>query len=87
MVAATTGETQPLLGIEFLHRVFDILEEYLGSVEKNTIKENFSTVYQLLEEMMDFGYATHSLKYFLMGQYRTCLGGKQVLSTPRMRSI
>lgn len=56
MVAATTGETQPLLVIEFLHRVFDILEEYIGSVEENTIKENFSTVYQLLEEMMDFGY-------------------------------
>jgi AP-3 complex subunit mu len=56
MVAATTGEIQPLLVMEFLHRVFDIFEEYFGTVDENTIKENFSTVYQLLEEMMDFGY-------------------------------
>jgi AP-3 complex subunit mu len=56
MVAATTGEVQPLLVLEFLHRVFDIFEEYFGVVEEATVKENFSTVYQLLEEMMDFGY-------------------------------
>lgn len=42
--------------LEFLHRVFDILEEYFGSIEETTIKDNFSTVYQLLEEMMDYGY-------------------------------
>ena len=35
--------------IEFLHRVFEIFEEYFGSVEETSIKENFSTVYQLLE--------------------------------------
>eukprot|EP01032_Pedospumella_encystans_P015960 gene15960-18227_t len=56
LVASTTGETPPLLIIEFLHRVFEIFEEYFGSVDEVTIKENFSTVYQLLEEMMDFGY-------------------------------
>lgn len=56
MLATTTAETQPLLVIEFLHRVFDIFEEYFGVVEEGTIKDNFSTVYQLLEEMMDYGY-------------------------------
>lgn len=56
LLATTTKETQPLLIIEFLHRVFEIFEEYFGTVEETTIKENFSTVYQLLEEMMDFGY-------------------------------
>ena len=56
LLATSTGETQPLLTIEFLHRVFDIFQEYFGTVEETTIKENFSTVYQLLEEMMDYGY-------------------------------
>jgi AP-3 complex subunit mu len=56
LLAVTTKEVQPLLIIEFLHRVFDIFIDYFGSVEEGTIKENFSTVYQLLEEMMDFGY-------------------------------
>ena len=56
LMVTSTGETQPLLAIEFLHRVFDIFEEYFGTVEESTIKENFATVYQLLEEMMDYGY-------------------------------
>eukprot|EP01042_Synura_sphagnicola_P006371 gene6371-8136_t len=56
LLATTTRETAPLTIIEFLHRVFEILEEYFGSVEEDTIKDNFSTVYQLLEEMMDYGY-------------------------------
>jgi AP-3 complex subunit mu len=56
LLVTSLGETQPLLAIEFLHLVFDILEEYFGTVEETTIKENFATVYQLLEEMMDYGY-------------------------------
>lgn len=56
LLVTSTGEIHPLLAIEFLHRVFDIFEEYFGTVEENTIKENFATVYQLLEEMMDYGY-------------------------------
>ena len=56
LLATSKGETQPLLAIEFLHRVCDIFEEYFGNLEETTIKENFSTVYQLLEEMMDYGY-------------------------------
>jgi AP-3 complex subunit mu len=55
-LATTTGETAPLVALEFLHRVFDIFEEYFGEIEETTIKENFCTVYQLLEEMMDYGY-------------------------------
>ena len=55
LLATCTAETPPLVGIEFLHRVFDIFCEYFGDVEETTIKENFATVYQLLEEMMDYG--------------------------------
>ena len=52
LLATTTGETPPLVAIEFLHRVFDIFAEYFGDVEETTIKENFATCYQLLEEMV-----------------------------------
>ena len=52
LLATTTGETSPLVAIEFLHRVFDIFAEYFGDVEETTIKENFATCYQLLEEMV-----------------------------------
>lgn len=56
LLATSVRETPPLLIIEFLHRVYEIFEDYFGTVEETTIKENFSTVYQLLEEMMDNGY-------------------------------
>jgi AP-3 complex subunit mu len=42
--------------LEFLHRIFDIFIEYFENIDESTIKENFTTVYQLLEEMMDYGY-------------------------------
>ena len=57
LLAITTGEISSLLVIEFLHRIFDILLDYFnGIIEESVIKDNFSTIYQLLEEMMDYGY-------------------------------
>ncbi|KAG2193195.1 hypothetical protein INT46_001957 [Mucor plumbeus] len=49
-------EVDPMLVFEFIHRIMDILTDYLGEVSESSIRENFVTVYQLLEEMMDYGY-------------------------------
>ena len=65
LLATTTGETPPLVAIEFLHRVFDIFAEYFGDVEETTIKENFATCYQLLEEMVNPLPTTPLHRYFL----------------------
>ncbi|CAM9368351.1 unnamed protein product, partial [Phaeothamnion confervicola] len=56
VLAAVATDVPPLLCIEFLHRVLDILEDYFGGFDEATVKENFSVVYQLLEEMMDNGH-------------------------------
>jgi hypothetical protein len=39
----------PLRGqvVEFLHRIVDIFKEYFGGIDDVSIKENFSTVYQV----------------------------------------
>jgi len=55
-VSTVKEEQPPLLVIEFLHRVGDIIQDYFGTIEEGNLKENFSTVYQLLEEMMDNGF-------------------------------
>ena len=52
LVGAVVQDTPPLLIIEFLHRILDIFVEYFGEVDEVSIKENFSIVYQLLEEMI-----------------------------------
>lgn len=56
-LAACPAEVSPLLILEFLHRVADTFQDYFGTpADENAMKENFSTVYQLLEEMVDYGW-------------------------------
>lgn len=56
-LAVCPAEVSPLLILELLHRMADTFVDYFGSpADESSIKENFSTVYQLLEEMVDFGW-------------------------------
>lgn len=56
-LAVCPKEVSPLLILEFLGRVADIFQQYFGNpADESAIKDNFSTVYQLLEEMMDHGW-------------------------------
>ena len=50
-------ETPPLLVIEFLHRIADTFVVYFGNpADESAVKDNFATAYQLLEEMVDYGW-------------------------------
>jgi AP-3 complex subunit mu len=86
-MATATNDVQPLWGIEFLHRVYDIFQEYFTTVDESTLKENFSTVYQVLEEMLDHGYAMttepNSLKMMIppptmLGKIQSAVGGSNI---------
>ncbi|XP_058082129.1 AP-3 complex subunit mu isoform X2 [Magnolia sinica] len=55
-LACTQVEMPPLMGIEFLCRVADVLSDYLGGLNEDLIKDNFVIVYELLDEMMDNGF-------------------------------
>ncbi|KAJ7525504.1 hypothetical protein O6H91_17G054100 [Diphasiastrum complanatum] len=55
-LACTESEMPPLLGIEFLCRVADVLADYLGGINEDLIKDNFVIVYEVLDEMMDGGF-------------------------------
>eukprot|EP00741_Cyanophora_paradoxa_P006502 tig00001003_g6293.t1 len=54
-LAVVQAELSPLFAIEFLNRVVEIFADYFGEVSEDAIKENFITVYQLLDEMLDNG--------------------------------
>jgi len=54
-LATIQNEVPPLLVIDFLQRLYDVFQEYFTNVNESSIKENFSTIYQLLEEMLDNG--------------------------------
>ena len=56
-LAVVPAEVSPLMILEFLHRIANIFVDYFGSpADESAIKDNFSTAYQLLEEMVDYGW-------------------------------
>lgn len=55
-LATTTLDSEPLIVLEFLHRIVDALEEFLGAPLLETKIENgYDIVAQLLAEMCDAG--------------------------------
>ncbi|OQD90657.1 hypothetical protein PENANT_c001G00289 [Penicillium antarcticum] len=55
-LAISEVDTEPLLALEFLHRVVDVLEEFVGAPLLSTkISANYDVVAQLLNEMCDGG--------------------------------
>ncbi|KAI1806027.1 Mu homology domain-containing protein [Daldinia bambusicola] len=55
-LATSSSEIEPLLVLEFLHRIIDALEEFLGApVLAHKIEANYDVVAQLLTEMCDAG--------------------------------
>ncbi|KAL2866622.1 putative AP-3 adaptor complex subunit mu [Aspergillus lucknowensis] len=55
-LALSETDTEPLLALEFLHRVVDVLEEFVGAPLISTkIQSSYDVVAQLLHEMCDAG--------------------------------
>eukprot|EP01059_Diplonema_ambulator_P001305 TRINITY_DN11066_c0_g1_i1.p1 TRINITY_DN11066_c0_g1~~TRINITY_DN11066_c0_g1_i1.p1 ORF type:complete len:443 (+),score=175.23 TRINITY_DN11066_c0_g1_i1:42-1331(+) len=42
--------------IVYLHNLIKVLQEYTENVTEESIRDNFVVIYELLDEMMDFGY-------------------------------
>eukprot|EP00005_Dracoamoeba_jomungandri_P005490 CAMPEP_0174260406 /NCGR_PEP_ID=MMETSP0439-20130205/9696_1 /TAXON_ID=0 /ORGANISM="Stereomyxa ramosa, Strain Chinc5" /LENGTH=245 /DNA_ID=CAMNT_0015344649 /DNA_START=28 /DNA_END=766 /DNA_ORIENTATION=+ len=55
-LAIVQTETPPLLVLEFLERVVEVFQHYMEEITEDEIKNQFVTVYQVLDEMMDGGF-------------------------------
>ncbi|KAL9676509.1 hypothetical protein QQ045_004723 [Rhodiola kirilowii] len=44
----------------FLHRVVDVFKHYFEELEEESLRANFVVAYELLDEMMDFGYSQYT---------------------------
>lgn len=52
----SSAEIEPLLALEFLHRIIDVFEEFLGApLLAQKVETNYDVVAQLLNEMCDAG--------------------------------
>ncbi|KAH7524736.1 hypothetical protein FEM48_Zijuj06G0151100 [Ziziphus jujuba var. spinosa] len=71
-VATTRVNVSPSLVLELLQRIARVIKDYLGVLNEDSIRKNFVLVYELLDEVMDFGYVqtttTEVLKSFVFNE-------------------
>ncbi|XP_068779016.1 AP-1 complex subunit mu-2 [Struthio camelus] len=56
LVAATKKNANAALVYAFLYKVVEVFSEYFKELEEESIRDNFVIVYELLDELMDFGF-------------------------------
>uniref|UniRef100_A0A671VGL1 AP-4 complex subunit mu-1 n=1 Tax=Sparus aurata TaxID=8175 RepID=A0A671VGL1_SPAAU len=56
-VATTTAaDSSPFTIIEFLNRLTALVKDYCGSLSEKSVQMNFALIYELLDEIVDYGY-------------------------------
>jgi hypothetical protein len=57
----------------FLHKLVEVFTEYFKELEEESIRDNFVVIYELLDEMMDFGYP-QTTETKILQEYASSLG-------------
>ncbi len=56
VLALTRKNSNAMTILLFLHKLVQVFTEYFKELEEESLRDNFVIVYELLDEMMDFGY-------------------------------
>ncbi len=56
MVAVARYNANVVMILSYLHKLVEVFQYYFKELEEDSIKDNFVVVYELLDEMMDFGF-------------------------------
>jgi len=80
VVGVTMRNSNAAMLLEFLNKLVEVFKEYFKEVQEESIRDNFVIIYELLDEMMDFGYPQVSESKVLQ-QYIT--QDYHVLEVPR----
>ncbi|KAF9950164.1 hypothetical protein BGZ72_008130 [Mortierella alpina] len=56
IVALTRWNANAALVFEFCYRIINVGRSYFGKLDEEAVKENFVLIYELLDEVLDFGY-------------------------------
>ncbi|XP_022769054.1 AP-4 complex subunit mu-like isoform X2 [Durio zibethinus] len=71
-VATTRVNVSPSLVLELLQRIARVIKDYLGVLNEDSLRKNFVLVYELLDEVIDFGYvqttSTEVLKSYVFNE-------------------
>ncbi|BBG95851.1 Clathrin adaptor complexes medium subunit family protein [Prunus dulcis] len=71
-VATTRANVSPSLVLELLQRIARVIKDYVGVLNEDSIRKNFVLVYELLDEVIDFGFvqttSTELLKSYIFNE-------------------
>ena len=85
LLATTRCNANAMVILTFLYQVVAVMEDYFQAVVEESVRDNFVIAYELLDEMMDFGYPqvtdVSSLKQCIMVQERHVLHQPSLPST------
>jgi AP-1 complex subunit mu len=56
IVASSKKNANVALIFTFLHKIVNVMTDYFKELEEESIRDNFVLIYELLDELMDFGY-------------------------------
>jgi len=56
LMALTKKNANCMVILNFLYRLVEVFEDYFNELVEESIRDNFVITYELLDEMMDFGY-------------------------------
>ncbi|PIN21191.1 Adaptor complexes medium subunit family [Handroanthus impetiginosus] len=68
----------------FLHHVVDVFKHYFEKLEEESLRDNFVVVYELLDEIMDFGYPQYTEAKILSEFIKTDAYRMEVAQRPPM---
>lgn len=71
-VATTMYNTSPALILECLDKISKIIKDFCGILSEEVLRKNFVLIYEILDEVMDYGYpqltSTELLKPFVLNE-------------------
>lgn len=74
LVAVTRRNSNATVILTFLYKLVQVFTEYFRDVHEESIRDNFVVIYELLDEMMDFGFPQISeskiLRKYITQDYR-----------------
>ncbi len=72
LAAVTKQNVNAAMVFEFLLKMCDVMQSYFGKISEENVKNNFVLIYELLDEILDFGYPQNTdtgiLKTFITQQ-------------------
>ncbi|KAK2749828.1 hypothetical protein FQN57_005242 [Myotisia sp. PD_48] len=81
LVAVTKSNANAALVFEFLYRLVILGKGYFGKFDEEAVKNNFVLVYELLDEILDFGYPQNT-ETDTLKMYITTEGVKSAITKP-----